>query len=348
MKSNEEFLAFYRSALLPGLETLDAERTKMVTYIKWFIAVVIVLLLVILIINIFTDTPIIDVVAVDGQGKPLQGQPEAKSNGGFQLILVSGAIGALGYYFWFIPKRKELEARLKTEAMGKMVKFVDERLQYNHHQGISQGEYQQSKIFVPKVNRYSSDGLISGTFGSTAIRFSMIHSEEEIQRNDGEKKSTEWVTIFKGILFVADFNKNFAGRTVVVTDVAEKMLGSFGTMLQKLNKARDPLIKLENIEFEKAFAVYGTDSVEAHYILSPALMDRMMEFLKRSGKINLSFVDSHIYIAIPASENTNLFEPRFYKSLINFQRFADYTRYLLLATSVVEALNLNNRIWTKE
>jgi len=55
--------------------------------------------------------------------------------------------------------------------------------------------------------------------------------------------------------------------------------------------------------FRKIRTIYGTDPVETHYILSPALMERILTFKGRAGNIELSFSDSKIYIAIPYREN---------------------------------------------
>jgi hypothetical protein len=225
-----------------------------------------------------------------------------------------------------------------------MVKFVDENLNYFPTDGVSQSLYQQSKIYLDRIDSYHCEDLISGKFGNTAIRFSEVHSQRKERSSDG--KGDHWVTNFKGIFFVADFNKNFNGRTVVLTDMAERIFGSFGTMLQKMNKMRDPLIKLEDPEFEKAFAVYSTDAVEANYILSPALMQRILAFKAKSGHIQLSFVDSNVFISVPVYKN--LFEARIFSSLVNQKRLETYFHHLELCSGIVDDLNLNNRIWTKE
>ena len=79
------------------------------------------------------------------------------------------------------------------------------------------------------------------------------------------------------------------------TDTAEKMFCFIGTKLQKMNKARGELVKLENPEFESEFAVYSDDQIESRYILSPSLMERILSFKKQTKKsIQLSFIDSRL------------------------------------------------------
>jgi hypothetical protein len=114
-----------------------------------------------------------------------------------------------------------------------------------------------------------------------------------------------------------------------------------------MNISRPKLVKLEDIEFEKSFAVYGTDQIEARYILSTALMQRIMGFKKKTGKdISMSFIDSNVFIGIPVAKD--LFEAPLFSSLVNYSMIEEYYQYLALCISIVEDLDLNTRIWTKE
>ncbi len=145
---------------------------------------------------------------------------------------------------------------------------------------------------------------------------------------------------------MADFNKNFIGHTLVLPDTAEKMLGKLGQNLQAFS-SRGELIKLEDPEFEKEFCVYADDQVEARYILSPALMQRIVEFKRKwNTKVYLSFRDSKVYIAIKMDKN--LFETRLFKSIVDYNFIEENIRFLILLTGIVDDLNLNTRIWTKE
>ena len=100
-------------------------------------------------------------------------------------------------------------------------------------------------------------------------------------------------------------------------------------------------------EFEKLFVVYGTDQIESRYILSPALMQRIVEFkTKRQKPIYLSFVGSSIFVAL--SETRPLFEPKIFSSILDFKTVCGYFEDLRVAVEIVEDLNLNTRIWSKE
>jgi Protein of unknown function (DUF3137) len=152
--------------------------------------------------------------------------------------------------------------------------------------------------------------------------------------------------IFKGLFFVGDFNKHFQGQTIVVPDYAERYLGNLAQDLQALNQQRGQLVRLEDPEFEKLFAVYSTDQIEARYLLSTSLMQRLVDFTKKARRsLFVSFVDDKIYMAIQYDED--LFEPKLFKNMVDFTPVREYFETLQLMIGIVEELNLNRRIWTK-
>ncbi len=324
MKSPEAFRSFYDTALVPSLLQLEVERKKLVRNFFLFM--------------------IIPAVAAAG-GLLFVRQLEIQIY--IIIVVVAGIVGTGLFYAFNYKKIKTLKMRFKGDVIAKMVKFIDESLFYSPNNRISQSEYHQSKLFLSGVDRYSGDDLVSGTLEKTSISFSEVHSEYKTTTTDSKGRTrTQWHTIFRGIFFIGDFNKNFNGETIVLPDTAENIFGSLGAMFQKMNISRDQLVKLEDPEFEKHFCVYGNDQVEARYILSPKLMQRIVELKKKSGKkIHLSFVHSKVFIAI--SIGKNLFEPPFFGTMFNYKLIEEFFRYLYLSVGIVEELDLNMRIWTK-
>lgn len=116
-------------------------------------------------------------------------------------------------------------------------------------------------------------------------------------------------------------------------------------MLQKMNRKRDPLIKMDDTQFENSFAVYGNDPVEAHYILSPAFMERIKVFKQKAGNIELSFVGSEMFVSIPRYEK--MFGASIFSSMPSYNQLEKFMQTIQLVVGMVEDLDLNNRIWTK-
>jgi hypothetical protein len=76
-------------------------------------------------------------------------------------------------------------------------------------------------------------------------------------------------------------------------------------------------------------------------------MERIREFKCKLGTdLYLSFLGSKVFGAI--SIEKNLFEPKVFSSVLDCNVISEYYGQLQLGIGVVDELNLNTRIWTKE
>ncbi len=117
------------------------------------------------------------------------------------------------------------------------------------------------------------------------------------------------------------------------------------SVTQLFNRKSDRL-KLEDPRFEQHFSVYSNDQIEARYLLTPAMMERLVEFVvKAKSKVSLSFIDNNIYIAI--SNSKNYFEPALFTQSDSFESVQDIAHDLQFVIDIVNDLDLNTRIWTK-
>jgi hypothetical protein len=323
VKSLREFKAFYESDLMPVLQSFESRRKRILKSVLITLLVVAVL-----------------AVAVILSLSELRHNPTG--------MVVVGVVGVLVVCIVGLLVSRGFVHDFKVAVVGEIVKFVDPSLNYAPKNRISEHKFRGSRIFEHRIDRYRGEDYVAGKLGATEIEFSEIHAEYKTVTHDSKgRRHTHWHTIFKGLFFIADFNKDFANLTVVLPDTAEKIFGFLGKSLQNLNFTRGELVKLEDPEFEKEFVVYGDDQVEARYILSTSLMQRITEF-KRKTKcpIFLSFVNSSVHVAIRTGRN--MFEPRMFRTLLKFEVVREYLQDLQLALGIVEDLNLNTRIWTKE
>lgn len=318
MKSVEEFKSFYDSVLTTELEPIEEQR-KLYVAKTWHI----------------TFIWIGGLIAAAGLGL---------------LLIYLAALPIIGMIVMLVIHYKKrsvigkfILTNFKKNVIEKTLHNINDSLNFYPEKYMSQSTFAESKIFTNSGSRYKGDDYVTGTVGQTEISFSEIHAEDYTKDKDGKK---QYYTIFKGVLFVADFHKNFVGETFVLTDTAEKMLGGLGKMFQKMNISRPELVKLENVTFEKQFVVYGTDQVEARYIITPVLMETMLQLNENYNNVQFSFINSKIFITIP--QKKNMFEPNYYSTLLNFDYLKEYYELLYYCISLVGILELNNRIWTKE
>jgi len=315
MKTLDQLREFYETALLPDLRSLEERRRAAARQML-----------------------ILGCVAVAVAALALVLLPRTGPVGILLVMAVLIGAGVLGSRM-----TKGFRGVFKVTVIARLVRFLDENLQYSPHQGLPQAVFQQADLFKQHIDRYTCEDQVVGKIGATEIAFSEVHAEYKTRDSKGR---ADWHTIFRGILFVADFNKHFQGKTVVLPDTAQRLLGGLGQRLQSWTPGRDDLVRLEDPELEREFVVYGSDPIEARYVLSPSLMERILQFRRKTGKrIALSFVGSEVFVALPYTKN--LFEPRLFSTLLDFGTVAHYFEDLQLAMGIVEDLNLNTRIWSK-
>ena len=143
---------------------------------------------------------------------------------------------------------------------------------------------------------------------------------------------------------IADFHKHFVCRVKIVPDVAE---AAFGWIGRKLQGVTGNLVRLENVEFEKAFKVTSTDQQGAMYLMTPDMQERFLALRNDWSKdIRAVLMDSSLHLAIP--QKSDWFEPNMNVAADDVVVLHDFLLRLMAVLQITETLDLNTRIWTKD
>jgi hypothetical protein len=310
METRKSFDDFFRDSLTEILNPLEQERKKiavtgLLTY--FFIGATIILLII-----------------------TVSQHSEWTGIAAFICLLLMIVLLVRFYY-----KRKDYVRGFKEKIIRRIIEFIDTSLSYKPGMCINRNDYENSGLFLKTPDRYQGDDYIEGKRDKTFFCFSELHTEYKV--NTG--KSSYWETIFRGIFFIADFNKKISNRTYVWSsenpqlNFFTKTFSSFSRNLEK--------VTLESNDFDKEFIVYGSDQVEARYILTPSFMERMMKLRETMGSgISFSFVDTNINVAVPIKEN--LFEPKIF-SANDYQKLGDYYNTIYIVFDIIDELHLNDR-----
>ena len=106
-------------------------------------------------------------------------------------------------------------------------------------------------------------------------------------------------------------------------------------------------VKMEKKKKKKVFDVFSTNQIEARYLITPSMMERMLKLDSNFKKgITISFRNSTILVAIPDSKNR--FEADVWSSLTDMSILKSDFAVLQSLLDIVDELNLNTRIWSKE
>lgn len=141
-----------------------------------------------------------------------------------------------------------------------------------------------------------------------------------------------YVPVFSGFLFAATFNKSFKYPLFINPESP----GSLPDVKR---------IRLDNLHFEKKFHTYGSDPIEAHYLLTFSMMERLLKLQDTlPDKLSISLVGSQIYILFNYPEELTV--PSVLTTLYRKETL-NYIAMLHSLLHIISELGLNEYIWSK-
>lgn len=245
----------------------------------------------------------------------------------------------------------------KEIVVRPVFKMLNTNWNYDPKGTISMDAVKNSHIFGPIVD-ISCDDYMSGKIGKTDFECCdlVTYGKAYNERNEEIKRES-----FRGFFLHADFNKKLNGTILVKP--AEIVLIDGGS----------PRVKMENPEFDKKFEVYtnmhnvlnavGSGSVsdimaatrgmssnenhiEARYVLTPRMMEAILNIENAIGyRPIISFTENRVNFGFLTGKE--LFEANTNKP-ISFNDIEEIYNLFTLIEVVINEMDLNTRIWTKE
>ena len=201
-----------------------------------------------------------------------------------------------------------------------------------HNEAKIDAETVYQTYLIRKGSNIDVTNNISGYISNTYFDFSEI----KVLKNQflGARLPKK---LFHGYFFIFNNNKNIESRLFV----RPSLLRDFGSIDFKEGK-----IQTDTGEFDKRFTTYSEDPVTARYILTPALMSRMLDFdAKYKNLISFLFFKDKLYIAFKG--NKNFLEPALRKKITG-EAIRRQMGIFKLIGAVVEELNIDKHIWITE
>lgn len=212
-----------------------------------------------------------------------------------KLMFLWGAAGiafviAIVYYFGILnPDIKEYKIEVKQILVETVLKEKFTDLTYSAN-GLPQERFDNAELYNHYTN-YTSNDLIRGRYQGRAFICSDVYINEV--RSTG--KSTVTIDIFKGHFFILDISRQIDSLTQVYPKVFIGNDNHSGGLFD--NTPKTEKLKLESVEFNREFAVYCEDGQEAFYLLTPKVMQILLDLKKRLD-LSCSFYDNKLYVAV--------------------------------------------------
>ena len=251
-----------------------------------------------------------------------------------------GVIGgmALGGGAVFLGLRwvKQVKDDVKAFLMGKICGFLGLRYRVDCG-GVPIDTFSRLSL-IPRYDRRHLEDEIAGEHDGVALHVFEAKLQDRRTSTDSKGRTrTRYVTIFRGLLMRFAFPKPFRGITIITQD-----RGWLGNFFGKLGRSGEK-IALEDPRFEKVFEVYGSDQVEARYLLTPAFMERILALSQQvGGGLRLAFEGELLLISLRTGRDQ--FEAGSMLSRLDDpKRVQDILNELAILFQIVETLNLNTK-----
>ncbi len=347
IKSVSELTDFYYDHLSDAIDTLEDERRSIVrTYIA---------------INV--------VAALVALPALIWGVKHLHGDIGGAMWSIGGVLAVWAWIVSFLYKwiTEKYSAAFKARVIRPLIDAIAPgKLHYYPANSVSLYQFQRSRLFAGKIDKFEGADLVKGEINGVFFQFSSVHAYRQVrQRAPGFGLRTannpdallqaaardRWSTLFQGFFMVAEFGKHFEGTTLILPDADDPNVFGFldGVDTPKPWLSRDRRVKMDSPLFEGTFNVYSTDPIEAHYLLTHSMMERIMQLKQLVGArpMYLSFNGGHLYIAI-ANDDDELFRPAVFRSAKAFKIALDYITTIRNSVAIVEILQINLRNWTKK
>lgn len=175
---------------------------------------------------------------------------------------------------------------------------------------------------------YTSSRLTDHFWG-TSDTIKMSIAELTLRRKSGKSSHT----VFDGLLCRFDYPRCAKVEVAVKSDG-----GAIGQFFSGIF-ASGERVKLEDPVFEGRFDVYSSDQVVARYVLTPSVMQRLIDLEQRHRGLRAIFRGSEILLAIP--DGTDFFNPGSFLSPIDRDIVRQFHADMTGVFAFVDALKLD-------
>lgn len=281
-KEFKGFSAFYDAEILPALEVQETARLEVIAKIKKAVPIIAGITIAALAVAIYFRAPFLAYAIITSMGVTV-------GFGGAQYMM------------------REVKSGTKDNIVGGVCRFLGWTFTETIEEPANFEFFTYMDLVTRNYTRSSFEDMMSGEAHGAAFQF----YESHLEKKEGSGKNRKWVTKFRGQLLALQFDQDFLGKTVVLRDSG---------IFNRKKRGDMKRVGLVDPVFEKIFEAYGTDQVEARYLLTPTFMQRLVD-LENSvdGKnIRFAFIGGQLLIAI---ETANRYEPgSMFKPLIETAR----------------------------
>lgn len=214
------------------------------------------------------------------------------------IIKVVLACIVTGACYIIFEKSKKVKALKENEYDEKILKKVIAELVPNaifDRDKCIQPEALYEKGIIPRHDTYRKLGVLSYKKEGKEYGFSDIHL---LRSKEDKDNRTYYETIYKGQVYIVNYATElqgavriFATRRMAVINVET----DDGYVRRRKGERK---IETENIMFNDNFDVYATSEQSAFYVLSPYVMEQLLEMKKKYNQVGVYISGNNVVISL--------------------------------------------------
>ena len=250
--------------------------------------------------------------------------PPALSYYPYKNLLIFGCLIVLYYpsaflFSYFFKKYKEIE----QSTITKMVNTLFPNTDFSLNTSLSTNQVYKSNLFawlklddtiytygqmrkriegidlnmadIGITEKNASSKILEGLITIPGLNLLILIYQYTLKNIFTNKSADNVYYTFRGLYSWAQFNKKINGKTIIISNNISSKLDRFASF----NFKDEEKIILENTQFQKYFSVYGTSQIEARYVLSISLIEKIVELREKFDRpIMLSFTQNNVFLAV--------------------------------------------------
>lgn len=161
---------------------------------------------------------------------------------------------------------------------------------------------------LPAYDDYVSNGMLHYRKNEKDYSCSNIHLTKERTDPDG---NTTVDTCYLGQAYTAEYKMNLPGSIRIFSTRKFKPFQKKSRSGYPSKRPEETKIETDNMEFNDNFDVYASDGQSAFFVLTPLVMEQLLEMKKRYEQLGVYINGNQLVITLKT--NRTLFAPKWYK-----------------------------------
>jgi hypothetical protein len=212
------------------------------------------------------------------------------------LPYITGTIVALGFLYLILTSSYTKKS-YKNQVVLPLINLLDKNITFDYDKSnFNKQTILKSNLFeIDNIHSIKQSKYLEYRDEKRTYKMCDVAIEYHYKNSD----ETD-IYIEQGLFFLSPTTVNIEGKTLIIPDIAERIMGHTGTLMQRKNYNDLKQIRLDSLEFEKKYIVYGSDEITAHYLLNHTVME-VFSNIETQYKLTprICFTSKHIYIFMP-------------------------------------------------